>query len=111
MFSREKVPFFQIIQERTYSSAIFFGKTIFSGHLKIMPYFHVFVLKSSFIFRLTNKMILSGKRSITFRDNTRNIIFQRDFFEKAIFSEHLENENMVFRAVNNTLVFNAIGKF
>ena len=44
-------------------------------------------------------MIFSGKRNIIFPDNTRKIIFQRDFFGKTIFSEHLEKENMVFRAV------------
>ena len=44
-------------------------------------------------------MIFSGKRNIIFPENTRKIIFQLDFFEKSIFSEHLEKENMVFRAV------------
>ena len=44
-------------------------------------------------------MIFSGKRNIIFPDNTTKIIFQRDFFEKTIFSEHLEKENMVFRAM------------
>ena len=35
-----------------------------------------------------------------FPDNTRKIIFQCDFLGKMIFSEHLEKENIVFRAVN-----------
>ena len=34
-----------------------------------------------------------------FPDNTRKIIFQRDFFRKTIFSGRLEKENMVFRAL------------
>ena len=45
-------------------------------------------------------IIFSEKRNIIFLDDTRKIIFQRDFFGNIIFSEHLEKENMVFRAVN-----------
>ena len=75
-------------------------KTIFSEHLNKISYFHVFFWEgSSFMFRLNNKMIFSGKRNITFPGNMRKIIFQRDFFGKTIFSEHLEKENMVSRAV------------
>ena len=75
-------------------------KTIFSEHLKKISYFHVFFWEgSSFMFRLKNKMIFSGKRNITFPGNIRKIIFQRDFFGKTIFSDHLEKENMVSRAV------------
>ena len=59
----------------------------------------IFKERSSFIFRLTCKVIFSGKRNIIFPDNTRNIIFQRNFFGKTIFSGRLENENMVFHAV------------
>ena len=55
--------------------------------------------RSSFIFRLKNNIISSGKRNIIFLDDTREIIFQCYFFGKTIFSEHLEKENMVFRAV------------
>ena len=78
----------------------FFGKTIFSEHLKKISYFHVvFWERSSFIFRLKNKIIFSGKRNIIFPDDTRNIIFQWGCFGKTIFSEHLEKENMAFRAV------------
>ena len=43
--------------------------------------------------------MFSGKRNIIFPHNTKKIIFQYNFFGKAIFSEHLEKENMVFRAV------------
>ena len=44
-------------------------------------------------------MIFSGKKNIIFSDNTRKIIFQRHFLGRTIFSEHLEKENVVFRAV------------
>ena len=53
----------------------------------------IFLERSSFIFRLKNKMIFSGKRNIIFTDNKRKIIFQRDFFGKAIFSEYLEKSH------------------
>ena len=57
----------------------------------------IFWERSSFIFRLNNKIIFSGKRNIIFSDNTtKSIIFQCYFFGKTIFSEHLEKENMVF---------------
>ena len=39
------------------------------------------------------------KRNTIFPDDTRKIILQCDFFGKIIFSEHLEKENMAFRAV------------
>ena len=45
------------------------------------------------------KIIFSGKENIIFPDNTRKIIFQRNFFGKTIFSGRLEKENMVFHAV------------
>ena len=78
----------------------FFGKTIFSQHLKKISYFQVFFWeRSSFLFYRKNKIILSGKRNIVFPDNTRKIIFQCDFLRKTIFSNHLEKENMVFLAV------------
>ena len=48
---------------------------------------------------LRNEIIFLGKRNIIFPDDTRNIISRCDFFGKVIFSEHLENKNMVFRAV------------
>ena len=41
-FLEKTPPIFPDLQERSYSSAIFFGKTIFSGHLKKISYFHVF---------------------------------------------------------------------
>ena len=79
----------------------FYGKTIFSEHLKNISYFHViFWERSSFIFCLKNKIIFSGKRNIIFPDDTRKIIFQCNFFGKTIFSEYLEKENMVFHSIS-----------
>ena len=75
-----------------------FWKDHLSEKLKKISYFRVFFKKLIF-FRLTCKIIFSGKRNITFLDNTRKIIFQHNFFGKTIFSGRLEKENMVFRAV------------
>ena len=99
-FREKQMRSFLMIEERLYSIAIFFGKTIFSEHLKSISYFYVFFWeRSSFIFRLKSKIIFPGKRNIIFPDGTRKIIFQCIFFGKTIFSEHLKIENMVFRAV------------
>ena len=85
-FPKKKKLSFQMIQERSYSSALFFKKTIFSGHLKKISYFLAFFKEiSSFIFRLKNKMIFLGKRNIIFPNNTREVIFQCDFFGKTMF--------------------------
>ena len=82
-----------------------FEKVIFSKHLKKISYFHLFFLeRSSFIFHPRGKIIFWGKRNITFPDDTRNIIFQRNFFGKTIFSGLPEKENMVFRAAYNHIV-------
>ena len=92
---------FQIIQwEWSYSCAIYLERPSFrniSRKYHISRYF--FWEKSSFIFCLKNNMIFLGRRNIIFPDNRKKIIFQRDFFENTIFSEHLEIENMVFCAV------------
>ena len=94
------IPRSQIVQERSYPSVILFEKTIFSEHLKKISYFHViFLRKIIFHFPSGGKIIFLGKRNIIFPDNTRKIIFQRNFFGKTIFSGRLEKENMVFRAV------------
>ena len=44
--------------------------------------------------------MFSEKRNVIFPDNTRKIIFQRNFFGNTIFSGRLEKGNMAFRAVN-----------
>ena len=51
----------------------------------------IFWERSSFIFRLKNKIIFLEKGNIIFPDNTtRRIIFQSDLFGKTIFSKHLK---------------------
>ena len=47
----------------------------------------VFQERSSFIFCLTCKIIFSGKRNIIFPDNTRKIIFRRNFLERPSFQD------------------------
>ena len=81
-----------IFPDNTTGKTIFqcdcFGKTIFSEYLRKISYFDaLFRERSSFAFRLNIKMIFSGKIDIIFPDNTRKIIFQRDIFEKTIFSD------------------------
>ena len=84
----EKIPSFQIIQERSYPSAALFVKTIFSEGLKKISYFRIFFWeRSSFIFRLRCKIIFSGKINIIFPDNTRKTIFQRIFLERPSFQD------------------------
>ena len=57
-FREKEMPSFLMIQERSYSSAIFFGKTTFLEHLKKISYFQAFFWeRSSF-----NKIIFSGKK-------------------------------------------------
>ena len=41
----KKIPSFQIVQERSCAGTALFGKTIFSGGLKKISYFHVFFKK------------------------------------------------------------------
>ena len=98
-FSRIRNAIFPYDTRKIIFQCDFFGKTIFSEHLKKI-YFHViFSERSSFIFRLKNKIIFSGKRNTIFPDDTKNIKSQCDFFGKIIFSEHLEHlEHPVFRA-------------
>ena len=80
-FREKEILSFLIIQERSYSSATFLGRTIFSEHLEKISYFHVFFWEIlSFIFRLKNKIIFSEKGNIIFPDNIRKIISQCNFF-------------------------------
>ena len=88
----------QIIFQRDFSA-----KTIISEHLKEISYFLVFLFLeeeggSSFISRLEHQIIFFWKRNIIFSNDTRNIIFQCDFFGKTILSEHLKRESVVFHA-------------
>ena len=66
----------------------------------------IFFRKIIFHFPSGCKIILSGKRIVTFPDNTRKRIFQGDFFGKNIFSGRLE-KNMAFHAV----VFEVKGRY
>ena len=73
-------------------------------HISEYHVFHVFFWeKPYFIYCLTNKVIFSGKGNIIFSDNTRTIIFQRNFFGKTIFLKYLEKENLGLRAVSAML--------
>ena len=100
IFSRKRNAIFPDDTRKIIFQCDIFGKTIFSEHLKKISNFHIFFRKrSSFIFGLKNKIIFSGKGNIIFPNDTRNIMFQWDFFGKIIFSEHLEKENMIFPAV------------
>ena len=99
MFSGKKIPSFQIIQERS-CAGTFWKDHIFRRFEGNIIFPCIFKERSSFIFRLTCRIIFSGKRNIIFLNNTRKIIFQRNFFGKTIFSGLPEKENMVFRTVN-----------
>ena len=104
----EKIPPFQIVQERSSPCTVLLEKSIFSEHLNKISYFRLFFFFFFFFFFLRKvifhfpsggKTKFSGKRNIIFPNNTRKIKFQRDFFGKTIFSGRPEKENMVFRAV------------
>ena len=76
-----KTPFFQIVQERLCAGAIPFGETIFSEGLKKISYFRVFSKKDHLSFSVQRvRSYFREKRNIIFPDNTRKIIFWRNFF-------------------------------
>ena len=58
-----------------------------------------FPRKTVFHFLPREKRSCFREKNNIFPDNTRKIMFQRNFFGKTIFSRHLEKENMAFRAV------------
>ena len=110
----EKISYFQIILERSYSIVILLEIPTFVNvcrryHISMkflflfLFFFFIYLFfweRPSFIFRLKNKIIFSGKQNLIFTDNTRKIIFPCDcFFGKTFFPEHLEKENMTVRAV------------
>ena len=92
MFSGEKIPSFQIIQERSYSSAIFLKRPSFQNIWRkyLISMYVFFRERSSFILRLKNKIIFSGKPNIIFPDYIKEIILQCTFFGKIIFWGDLE---------------------
>ena len=68
---------------------------------KVWRKYHIsmyFLKKITFIFCLRCKIIFSGKGNIIFPDNIGNIMFQRNFFGKTIFSGRSKKKKMVFRA-------------
>ena len=78
----KKIPFFQIIQERSSPGVAPFEKTIFSKSLKKISYFRVFFWeRSSLIFRLGCKIIFLGKKKWSFP------IIQERSYSSAIFLE------------------------
>ena len=80
-YFRKKSPHFSRQYNKYKVSVRFFWKDNLFGAFEKVSYFHVvFWERSSFIFRLKNKIIFSGKRNIIFPDNTRKIIFQCHFF-------------------------------
>ena len=66
-FREKEMPSFLVIQERSHSSAIFFffGKTIFSEHLKKKSYFHVLLLRKIISFFISIS-IFRGKQQCFF---------------------------------------------
>ena len=86
-FLEKKNTIFPDITKKIMFRRQFFGKTIFSEHLKKISYFQIFFWdRSSFVLCLKNKIIFSGKK-IIFPDNARKIKFQCDFFGKTIFQK------------------------
>ena len=85
----KKIPPFQIVQERSYPSAILFGKIIFSEHLKKISYFRVFFLERlSFIFRLVVRSYFREKEISSFpiiqeRSYSSAICLERPSFQDA----------------------------
>ena len=64
-------------------------------------YFHVFFEKDHLHFpSVENASYFREKGMPSFLMIKAKIIFQSNFFGKTIFSEHLEKENIVFRAVD-----------
>ena len=63
-----------------------------------------FLRKIIFHFASRKNIIFSRKRNAIFSDDTRKIPFQCDFFGKNFFLEHLEKENMSFRAVRFCII-------
>ena len=75
-FREKRNTIFPDITKKIIFQCDFFGKTIFSEHLKKTSYSHVFLWKrSSFFLRLKNKITFSGKGNIIFPYHTRKILF------------------------------------
>ena len=59
-------------------------------YIKYHIHLHFFWERSSFIFRLKNKIMFSGKKIPSFQIIQKRMIFQWDFLGKIIFSEYLK---------------------
>ena len=78
----------------------YFGKTIFSKHLKKISYFYVFFEKDHLSFSTERvRSYFPGKKLLSFLMIQEVSYSSIIFFGKTIFSEHLEKENMVFSVV------------
>ena len=98
IFWKKETPSFQILQTRSYPKDHLFRTP---EEKIIFPVLFFFFEKDHLSFILSKeKIIFLLKRNIIFPDNTKKIIFQRNFFGKTIISKHLEKENTVFCAVN-----------
>ena len=62
----EKIPSFQIIQERSCAGAALFGKTIFSEGLKKISYFRVFFKKDHLSFPASGVRLYFREKEISF---------------------------------------------
>ena len=97
IFSEKRNMIFPDNTRKIIFQCMFFGKKIFPEHLQKVLYFHIFFWeRSSFIFRLKNKIKFAGKRNTIFPDTTRKIIFQCKFFWKTMFSKHFKKEVRFF---------------
>ena len=78
----------------------YFGKTIFSKHLKKISYFYVFFEKDHLSFSAERiRSYFPGKKISSFLMIQEGSYASIICFGKTIFSEHLEKENMVFSVV------------
>ena len=57
---------------------------------KKISYFHVLLEKDHLLFSIQSKTSYFPGKNTAFPDNTRKIIFHRDFFGNTIFLEHLK---------------------
>ena len=107
---QKQVPYFLMIQERSYSSMVSFGKTIFSEHLKKISYFNVFnIHKTSFFHVIFEKDHLSfcaqRMRSLFLEEKISSFLmvqetsYSRAIYLERLFFQNIWKKNMVFRAV------------
>ena len=98
---QKQVPYFLMIQERSYSSMAFFGKTIFSEHLRKISYFNVFnIHKTSFFHVIFEKDHLSFcAQRMRSRNMVQETSYSKVIYLEILFFQNIWKKNMVFRAV------------